>query len=138
MSNRGLAIAAVVLALFGAVTLFMSTAVIFDLFGIREREGNYVLWVVVANFVCSLLYLPAAWGLHRGRKWAFSLLLGAALLLLLAFGVLFFHIQAGKPYETKTVAALIFRFVLTCLFAAAAYRLLPGFRRKEATGTLNS
>ena len=138
MSNRGLTILALVVALFGAVTLFVSSAVIFDLFGIREREGNYVLFVVVANFVCSLLYLPGAWGLYRGRKWAFYLLLGAALLLLLAFGGLFFHIKAGKPYETKTVAALIFRFVLTGLFAAGAYRLLPGFRRKEATGTIHS
>lgn len=138
MRNPGLAIAAVVLALFGAVTLFMSTAVIFDLFGIREREGDYVLLVVVANFACSLLYLPAAWGLYRGRKWAFTFLLAAAFLLLLAFGGLFFHIQAGKPYETKTMAALIFRFVLTGIFAALAYRLLPGFRRKEATGTIHS
>ena len=36
---------AVVLLLFGALTLFLSTSVIFDLFGVRAREGNYVLVV---------------------------------------------------------------------------------------------
>jgi hypothetical protein len=31
---------------FGLLTLFLSTSVIFDLFGIRAKEGNYVLFVV--------------------------------------------------------------------------------------------
>lgn len=127
---------AIVLALFGALTLFMSAAVVFDLFGVRQKQGDYVLFVVVANGICSLLYLPAAWGLYHGRRWTLTLLVGAAALLGLAFGGLFFHIQAGRPYETKTVVALLFRLVLTGLFAALAYRLVPGFRRKEAAGTI--
>lgn len=121
---------AIVLALFGALTLFMSTAVVFDLFGVREKQGAYVLFVVVTNGACSLLYLPAAWGLYRRRRWAVTLLGLAAGLLLLAFGGLFFHIQAGKPYETKTVVALLFRLVLTGLLAGLGSRALSGSRTR--------
>ncbi|MBK6754688.1 MAG: hypothetical protein IPG69_14160 [Flavobacteriales bacterium] len=53
---------ATVLLLFGALTLFLSTSVIFDLFGVRAREGNYVLVVVWANFIASVLYVLAAGG----------------------------------------------------------------------------
>jgi hypothetical protein len=37
---------ATILAGFGLLTLFLSTSVIFNLFGIRAKEGNYVLNVV--------------------------------------------------------------------------------------------
>ncbi|HUZ58336.1 MAG TPA: hypothetical protein VMU83_06105 [Hanamia sp.] len=57
-----LIIAGFIIALFGLVTLFMSTSVIFGFFQIREKEGNYVLFVVVANFICAFLYLAAAYG----------------------------------------------------------------------------
>ena len=52
-----------VLLLFGGVTLFLSTSVLFDLFGMREKEGNYVQIVVLANFFASVLYIAAAIGL---------------------------------------------------------------------------
>ncbi len=57
-----------IIALFGVVTLFMSTSVIFGLFKIREKEGNYVLFVVVANFICAFLYVAAAYGFFLTAK----------------------------------------------------------------------
>jgi hypothetical protein len=53
-------ILATILAGFGLLTLFLSSSVIFDLFGIRAKEGNYVLFVVWSNFISSILYLFAA------------------------------------------------------------------------------
>ena len=53
---------ATILGAFGLLTLFLSTSVIFDLFGIRAKEGNYVLFVVWANFISSVLYLVAPTG----------------------------------------------------------------------------
>lgn len=53
---------------FGLLTLFLSTSVIFDLFGIREKEGNYVLFVVWSNFISSILYLFAAYGFIKHKK----------------------------------------------------------------------
>ena len=51
------------LLLFGAVTLFMSSSVLFDWFGIREKEGNFVTLIVWANLICGVLYLIAAFGI---------------------------------------------------------------------------
>ena len=55
-------ISGIILLAFGLLTFFLSTSVIFDLFGIREKEGNYVLFIVWANFISSILYLLAAFG----------------------------------------------------------------------------
>lgn len=69
-------IIAVALGLFALLTLFLSSAVIFDFFNIREKEGNYVLFVVWANFISSILYLVAVYGLVKVRKWTAMILTG--------------------------------------------------------------
>lgn len=118
---------ALLLVGFALLTLFLSSSVIFDWFGIRAREGNYVHFVVWANFLCSLGYLAAAYGLFRRAGYPYRLLLAAAGLLVLAFAGLLLHINAGGLYETKTVFALLFRTAVTLAFAGGAY--LAGKRR---------
>ena len=112
---------AVILAAFGLLTLFLSTSVIFDLFGIREKEGNYVLFVVWSNFISSILYLFAAYGFIKNKKWTTSLLGISTLILIAAFVGLKIHINSGGIYETKTVGAMIFRISVTFVFAILAY-----------------
>ena len=114
----------IILILFGLVTLFLSSSIIFDLFGIREKEGNYVLFVVWANFVSSILYLIAAYGLLRFKNWSPAPLLLSAVILILAFFGLLWHIDNGGIYETKTVGAMIFRTTLTVVFALSAYYIV--------------
>jgi hypothetical protein len=46
-----LKVSAILLTLFALITVFMSGSVIFDLFGIRAKEGNYMLFIVVSNFI---------------------------------------------------------------------------------------
>lgn len=115
---------AFLLALFGLLTLFLSTSIIFDLFEIRIREGQYVLFVVVANFISSLLYLLAAYGFFLKRKWTLHLLAASATVLCVAFFTLLAYIYAGGLYETKTIGALIFRILLTFGFTGSAYLLI--------------
>lgn len=103
---------AALLAAFGLLTVFMSGSVIFDLFGIRAREGNYVPLVVWANLVSGLTFLVAAFGYLKGRPWAARPLFLSLALLVLAFVGLFIHIAVGAPYETKTVFAMIFRIAV--------------------------
>jgi hypothetical protein len=74
---------AVILTAFGLLTLFLSTSVIFDLFGIRAKEGNYVLFVVWSNFISSILYLFAAYGFVKVKNWT-TILLGISTLILIA------------------------------------------------------
>ena len=115
---------ATILAAFGFLTLFLSSSVIFDLFGIRAKEGNYVLIVVWANFMSSLLYLFAAYGFVGNRKWTSKLLVISSTILIAAFIGFIIHISSGGIYETKTIGAMIFRITLTIVFGLLAYLLI--------------
>ena len=105
-----------VLILFGIVTVFMSSSVLFDWFGIREKEGNYVPGIVWANFVCGILYLVAAYGIFKNQTWSRFPLTISLLILIIAYIGLFIHINNGGLYETKTVGAMAFRIGVTALF----------------------
>lgn len=124
MKNIFLKILTVLLILFALLTLFLSASVIFNLFGIRAREGNYVPLVVWSNFISSILYLAAAYGLLKIKKWPVWLLVISAIILVAAFIGLKIHISEGGLYEAKTVNAMIFRIGLTILLAVASYFLL--------------
>lgn len=114
-------ISGVIIGLLGLVSLFMTTSIIFDLFGIRAIEGNYVLTVVYANFICSLLYLFASYCFFRKNKASSPILIVASIILVIAFGALMIHIQDGGVYEMKTVRAMIFRTLLTFLFTGISF-----------------
>ena len=113
-----------VIALFAIATLFMSISVIFDLFNIREKEGNYVLFVVVANFICALLYFPAAYGLFTRQKWTTLVLNMAVGVLVITFIGLAVYIFLGGVYEQQTVVAMIFRTLLTIGFTLISFKYL--------------
>jgi hypothetical protein len=112
---------ATILAAFGLLTLFLSTSVIFDLFGIRAKEGNYVLFVVWSNFISSILYLFAAYGFVKVKNWTTILLGISTLILIVAFIGLKIHANSGGIYETKTIGAMIFRIAVTLVFAIIAF-----------------
>lgn len=120
---------AIVLAVFGLVTLFLSSSVIFDLFSVRAKEGNYVLFVVWANFLSSILYLFAAYGFIKTKKWTIHLLGISTILLMVAFSGLIIHINSVGIYETKTIGAMIFRITLTLVFSILAYFTITHFER---------
>lgn len=120
---------ALVLTVFGLVTLFLSSSVIFDLFGVRAKEGNYVLFVVWANFLSSILYLFAAYGFIKNKKWTTHFLGFSSILLIVAFIGLIIHINSGGIYETKTIGAMIFRIILTLVFSILAYFSITYFER---------
>ena len=117
-------ILAVVLAAFGFATLFLSFSLIFDLFDVRAKEGNYVLIVVWANLICSIMYLFAVYGFVRNRKWTSKLLGISSAILIVAFIGFILHITSGGIYETKTIGAMIFRITLTIVFGLLAYLLI--------------
>lgn len=113
-----------VLTAFGLATLFMSSSVIFDLFGIRDKEGNYVLFVVWSNFACAILYFFSAYGFLKNKKWTIVLLAISAIILAAAFIGLKLHINAGGAYEMKTVGAMIFRTSFTVIFMLISYFII--------------
>ena len=117
-------IIALILAAFGLITLFLSSSVILDLFGVRAKEGNYVLFVVWANFTSSILYLFAAFGFIKSKKWTMKALGFSVGILIAALTGLFIHINSGGIYETKTIGAMAFRITTTAIFAILAYFLI--------------
>lgn len=127
-------ILASLLAVFGLSTLYMSTAIILDLFNVREQEGNYVLLVVWANWLCSVLYLAAAYGFIKGKRWTLTLLLVSIGVLLLASIGFYLHINSGGLYLTKTIGALVFRAVVTLIFALMAWIII---NKKRKTNVFN-
>ena len=110
-----------VLAGFGLLTIFLSTSVIFDLFEVREKEGNYVLFVVWSNFISSLIYLISVYGFLTSKNWTYKLLGLSTIILVAAFIGFIFYTQAGGIHENKTFGAMIFRIVLTFAFTLFAY-----------------
>ena len=123
MKNRRIinTVSAVFLALFTLLTLFLSSSVIFDWFGIRAKEGNYVLFIVWANLISSILYLIAVYGFVNSKKWTFKVLGTALVILTVAFIALQIYIYSGGVYETKTIGAMIFRILITLIFSVVAY-----------------
>ena len=117
-------IVAIILAVFGLLTLFLSSSVIFDLFGIRAKEGNYVLFVVWSNFISSLLYLFAAYGFVTAKKWTTQLLGISIIILITSFIGLIIYASSGGLHETKTIWAMIFRITVTLVFAILAYFII--------------
>jgi len=112
------------LVLFGAVTLFMSSSVLFDWFGIRAKEGNYVPLVVWANLICGILYLVAAYGILKNQTWAKVPLVISLIILVLAYMGLFIHVSNGGLYETKTIGAMAFRILVTGIFLFTTIKIL--------------
>ncbi len=111
----------IVLTAFTLLTLFLSTSVIFDLFEIRAKEGNYVMFVVVANFISSLLYLVSISGLLKDEKWSYKPMLIAALLLVITQMVFLNYVNNGGVHETRTIGAMFFRISVTLIFTALIY-----------------
>ncbi len=121
MKNYFHPIGAIILMLFGLLTIFMGGSVIFDLFNIRAKEGNYVLFVVWANFICGFLYVIAAAGFYKARSWTIKPLTVALIILLFTFMALYIYIQNGEAYENKTLMAMTFRTILTVIFIMLSY-----------------
>lgn len=124
MKSIVLFISGFIIGLFGIVTLFMSTAVIFGLFDIREKEGNYVLFVVVANFICAFLYMAAAYGFFTKKRWTTMVLNFSVAILVIAFIGLGIHIYSGGIYEEKTVYAMMFRTFVTIGFLLISLKFI--------------
>ena len=109
--------------LFGLVTLFMSSSVIFDWFGMRAKEGNYVLFIVWTNLLCGILYLISAFAILKQKTWAKFPLIISLIILIFAYIGLFIHINNGGIYETKTAGAMAFRIGVTAIFLLTTIKI---------------
>ena len=106
---------------FGLLTLFLSTTVILDLVGMREKQGNYVLFVIWVNFFCGLAYVASGYGFLKSKKWTVYLLAAAIIALIGTYIAFTMYVNNGGIHKEDTFGALKFRLGITTLFTLIAY-----------------
>lgn len=104
--------------LFGLLTLKSGGFVLFVDGPDRAAAGNFVPFVLWFNFIAGFFYILAGIGLLQARRWAGLLSAVIALVTLLVFLALGFHISQGGAYETRTVGAMVLR---SSIWAAIAF-----------------
>jgi len=109
---------------FGALSVFMTLSVIFDWFGIREKEGNYVLFIVYTNLICGLIYLYAAFINWKKQQNSFYVLAAATTILIVVFIALQVYASNGGIHEVKTINAMLFRIGFTTFLTAISFFIL--------------
>ncbi len=102
---------------FGGLTAFLTSSVLLDLFGIRQKEGNFVPFIVWINLFSGIGYLLTAFAIWKNKRWVMAMLFLNALLLLIGNMALYYHIEAGGIYKMETVKGMIFRLVVTAVLA---------------------
>ncbi len=109
--------------LFGLLTIISGGSVLFNAQA-QQIAGNYVTFVLWFNFLAGFAYVMAGVGLWRLQRWSMWLsfvIAAATLLVFVAFGL---YILTGGSYESRTIAALIFRTVVWLVISAVAYHNL--------------
>lgn len=114
-------ITALILIAFGFLTFYLSGSVIFDLFEMRAKQGNYVLFVIWVNFICSFIYIASAYGFIKEKKWTTKLLSTALVMLVITFIAFVVYVNSGGIHKQDTFGALAFRTTITLLATLAAY-----------------
>jgi hypothetical protein len=97
--------AAACAGLFGVLTIGAGARALFG----GAEVGAAVPFVLWFNFLAGFVYVAAAYGLWRLRRWAALLALALAIgtgLVFMAFGI---HVTAGGAFETRTVIAMTLR-----------------------------
>ncbi|EKE68207.1 MULTISPECIES: hypothetical protein [Roseobacteraceae] len=114
MQNRrwDILIAAVVVTLFGLLTVLSGGRALFGGLEARAAVGDAVPFVLWFNFLAGFAYVAAGIGLILQTNWATKLsiaILVATVLVMIAFGV---HVLLGGAYEMRTVWAMSLRTVV--------------------------
>ena len=110
--------------IFGLATMIVSVAFMFNLFEIRKPEEHFVFFVLFTSFLCSFIYLFAAYGFFKEDKRTTIALFIAAAILILAFMGLLVYILTGGLYEMITIRSLILRTFITIVFTVISWNYL--------------
>ena len=113
---------AVAAAIFGIVTIYSAGVIILDYGSSRELAGAYVPFVVWFNLAAGGLYIVAAAGIWRRRRWSAGLSVLIALATAVAAIPFALHVVGGGDYEIRTVGALAFRMGFWAAVAIILFR----------------
>lgn len=106
---------------FGVITFFASSSVLFNITTVLQKNGNYPSFILWMNLLSSPLYLMAAVGLKLSKIWALHLLLAILTILFISLTYFILLIKNNETYELETLMALAFRIALTSTLAFFAF-----------------
>lgn len=120
-------ILAAVALVFGVATIKAGADVLFFSEQARSAAGNYVPFVLWANFIGGFLYVAAGLLILLHSTQALRLSAFIAVTTVAVLVALVIYITVGGAYETRTLAAMIFRSVIWVAIALI-------LRSKKVTG----
>lgn len=120
-------ILAAVALVFGVATIKAGADVLFFSEQARSAAGNYVPFVLWANFIGGFLYVAAGLLILLNSTQALRLSAFIAVTTVAVLVALVIYITVGGAYETRTLAAMLFRSVIWVAIALI-------LRSKKVTG----
>jgi hypothetical protein len=126
--------AAIVAALFGALTIRSGGAVLFGAPEAAQAAGDAVRLVVWFNYIAGFAYVAAAIGLWRARRWGAWAAIGIAAATAAVFALFGIHAATGGAFEMRTVWAMTLRTGLWSGIAALAFFAAGGSDREQGEG----
>lgn len=130
MKNLKILITAL-LTLIGVISVLMTLAIIIDIHGFREKQGNIVWFIIYANLLCGFIYLYAAKVLWSRMKRAQNLLFFSLVVLIIAFIGLAFYIKSGGVYEPRTIRAMAGRTIFTAAMWLGVWYISKNDKRAQ-------
>ncbi len=126
---RWTVLVSVICVLFGLLTVATGALALFGGELTRTTVGKAVPFVLWFNFLAGILYVVAGYGLYCQHQWAVPLALFIAVSTVLVLLLFLWHVASGKPYEMRTVAAMLFRtgiWISVAVFARRTLGCKPG------------
>jgi hypothetical protein len=108
MLNLSVRIAAVLLVIFGLITIVSGALALFG----STDMGAVVPTVLWFNFLAGFAYIAAGIGVWRRDAWGLLLSGAIAVATACVFGAFLWHIWRGGAYEVRTVVAMTFRLAI--------------------------
>ncbi len=105
-------ILAAVALVFGVATIKAGGDVLFFSEQALSAAGDYVPFVLWANFIGGFLYVTAGLLIFLNSSQALRLSVLIAAMTAVVLLALLVHIAVGGAYETRTLAAMVFRSVI--------------------------
>jgi len=121
MSNIILKISGAFLGLFGIISMFITSSIIFKLNFLKIQHTNQLPYILYVNFACSFLYLFASYGFFTKNKWTTASLFSAVGILIFTYVGLIIHIQAGGFLDMFIIKLMLVKVSLTILLAGISW-----------------
>ena len=117
----GLKVLSIIAILFGLLTLKSGGAVLFIDGAARIAAGNYVPFVLWANFILGFFYIIAGIGIWLQKRWATWLAIIIAIVTLIVFSAFGLYISNDGLFEQRTVIAMTLRSSVWLVISILTY-----------------